>query len=87
MIPLMPGEPERFANEIATAFQDAGAEVNVRGGNMILNGQVGILVMFDHSDATSKSVFVGLKAANLNPNHLKDLPGESVVYIKVGPAE
>jgi hypothetical protein len=82
--PLMPGEQEKFAQSIAFALQAAGASVTVQIGNMIQNGQKGLLVQYDHAQEQPSAIFKALVLAGLNPEDNGDTRGNPIVYIKVG---
>jgi hypothetical protein len=85
IIPFMPGEPVRFANALAGALAAVpGAKVEIGLGNMIMNGQEGLIVQYDHSNAVSASVFEALRRAGLSPVDGPAAPGP-VVFIKVAP--
>jgi hypothetical protein len=74
---------EPFANELASAFEAVpGAQVVVGRGNMITNGQNGLIVQYDHTNQVSVSVFNALVKAGLSPIDGTPVSG-SVVYIKV----
>lgn len=85
IIPFLPGEPQAFADELAAALNAVpGAQVAVGHGNMIVNGQQGLIVQYDHSNPVSASVFNALAKAGLNP--ISGPPADGpVVYIKVAP--
>ncbi len=84
IIPLVGGEPEAFAIEIASALKDAGAAVSFGTGPPIQDGQTGVTVFYDHTVPPNASVFLALQRAGLKPaDH--DIPGVPVVNIKVGP--
>jgi TIR domain len=85
IIPFMPGGLEKFADALAAALATVpGAEVGVGRGNMIMNGQEGLIVQYDHSNSVSASVFEALRKAGLNPVDGPPAPGP-VVFIKVAP--
>jgi hypothetical protein len=84
IIPFMP-DLERFATELGNAFNAiAGIQVAVGHGNVIINGQTGLIVQFDHTNPVSASVFEALRQAGLNPIDGPSTPGP-VVFIKVAP--
>jgi hypothetical protein len=85
IMPLMPGEPEEFANALGAAFSDAGAQAAVGSGNMIMDGTEGLRVRYDHSDPKCKSVFSALDVAGLNPVDNGDAAGNRIVLIRVAP--
>lgn len=90
LMPLIRGEPNAFAHELADALTLAGARVDPLPGettNMIMNGQTGILLQYDHADPGSAQIFVALQRAGLNPVDISDLPNEKIALIKVGPIE
>jgi hypothetical protein len=78
------GEPARFANELAAALRDAGADVSMVASNWIHSDQPGLTVLYDHSVPPNASVFFALQRAGLNPTD-QDIPGAPVVEIEVGP--
>jgi hypothetical protein len=86
--PLEPGEPNRFAHELAQALREAGARVPVlplETSTMFANGQNGLLVTFSHADWTCRRVFEALQSAHLHPIDLGDMPLHKGVFIRVGP--
>lgn len=84
IVPLASGEPAQFANEIAAALRDAGADVSIVTGNWIHNDQPGLIVFYDHSVPPNASVFLALQRAGLNPTD-QNIPGAPIVEIEVGP--
>ena len=83
IIPYLPGAVEEFADALAGAFEAVpGAQVAVGRGNVIMNGQTGLIVQYDHSNSVAVSVFNALVKAGLKPTEGTEVPG-SVVYIKV----
>jgi hypothetical protein len=85
IIPFMPGEPQRFADELAASFSAVPeAQVAIGHDNMIMNGQEGLIVQYDHTNPVSASVFNALVTAGLNPIDGPPAPGP-VVFIKVAP--
>jgi hypothetical protein len=86
IVPLARGEPAQFANELAAALRDAGADVSIVTGNWIHSDQMGLIVMYDHTVPPNASVFLALQRAGLNPTD-QDIPGAPVVTIEVGPKD
>jgi hypothetical protein len=86
IVPLAHGEPVRFANELAAALRDAGADVSIVTGNWIHSDQSGLIVMYDHTVPPNASVFLALQRAGLDPTD-QDIPGAPVVEIEVGPKD
>lgn len=84
IVPLASGEPAQFANELAAALRDAGADVSIVTGNWIHSDQPGLIVFYDHTVPPNASVFLALKRAGLNPTD-QNIPGAPVVEIEVGP--
>lgn len=84
IIPLVGGEPEAFAIEIASALKDAGAAVSFGTRPPIQDGQTGVIVFYDHTVPPNASVFLALQRAGLKPADY-NIPGVPVVNIKVGP--
>jgi hypothetical protein len=84
IVPLARGEPAQFANELAAALRDAGADVSIATGNWIHSAQPGLIVMYDHTVPPNASVFLALQRAGLNPID-QNIPGAPVVEIEVGP--
>ena len=83
---LCPGVPQRFADEPAAAFLAVpGVHVAVGHGNMIMDGQEGLIVPYDHDNLISASVFDALAKAGLDPIDGPPTPGTPVVFIKVAP--
>ncbi len=84
IVPLARGEPAEFANELAAALRDAGADVSIVTGNWIHSGQPGLIVLYDHTVPPNASVFLALERAGLHPTD-ENIPGAPVVEIEVGP--
>lgn len=85
IIPFMPNL-ERFASDLGAVFATVpGVQVAVGHGNLIMNGQTGLIVQFDHKNPTSASVFAALSKAGLNPIDGPATPGTPIVFIKVAP--
>jgi hypothetical protein len=84
IIPFMPGEIQRFADDLGAAFSAVpGVQVAVGRGNIIMNGQTGLIVQYDHSNPVSASVFNALAKAGFHPLDGPSTPATSVVFIKV----
>jgi len=85
IIPFMPNL-EPFASALGNAFAAVpGVQVAVGHGNFIMNGQVGLIVQYDHANPVSASVFNALVKAGLNPIDGPATPDTSIVFIKVAP--
>jgi hypothetical protein len=84
IVPLARGEPTQFANVLAAALRDAGADVSIVTGSWIHSDQSGLIVFYDHTIPPNASVFLALQRAGLNPTD-QDIPGAPVVEIEVGP--
>ena len=77
---------ESFADQLGAAFAGVpGVQVAVGHGNMIMNGQTGLIVQFDHENPASRSVFEALQKAGLDPVAGPPTPGTPIVFIKVAP--
>lgn len=87
VIPFMPNL-ERFASDLGSAFAAVpGVQVAVGHGNVIINGQTGLIVQYDHGSRVSKSVFEALVKAGLNPIDGPPTPGTPIAFIKVAPPQ
>lgn len=84
IVPLARGEPAQFANALAAALRDAGADVSIVASNWIHSDQLGLIVLYDHTVPPNASVFLALQRAGLNPTD-ENIPGAPVVEIEVGP--
>jgi hypothetical protein len=84
IVPLARGEPTQFANALAAALRDAGADVSIVASNWIHSDQPGLIVLYDHTVPPNASVFLALQRAGLNPTD-ENIPGAPVVEIEVGP--
>lgn len=83
IIPFMPNL-EPFALELGRAFASVpGVQVSVGHGSMIMNGQTGVIVQYDHTNPVSASVFDALQKAGLHPVSGPAVPGTPIVFIKI----
>jgi hypothetical protein len=77
-------EAELYGDEIEKALSAAGAIASVGKGNVVIPPPVGILVRFNHEDPKSKSVFLALEKAGINPIDDGNPTDDFIVRVKVG---
>ena len=84
IISEMLGESDDFARELGRALHVPNSSIS--GGNTMQNGSLGLVVVYDHSNPVSVSVFAALAQAQLEPKDGGDSPG-ATVFIKVYPKQ